>query len=170
MEGRPISEIKFLSTIAAQRSETVPTGVRAMLTMGQAAIEAGISKSTLSRAIKTGRLSAVRNDKGGFDIDPAELFRVYPRNGATSSTNSAMTRGATAIEPATATGETLALRAEIDGLKAQLDMMREYTSEQLTELKGQRDAWQHQAEASQRLLADQRPIRRSGWFGLGRAS
>jgi len=141
-----------------------------MLTMGQAAIEAGISKSTLSRAIKTGRLSAVRNDKGGFDIDPAELFRVYPRNGATSSTNSAMTRGATAIEPATATGETLALRAEIDGLKAQLDMMREYTSEQLTELKGQRDAWQHQAEASQRLLADQRPIRRSGWFGLGRAS
>jgi hypothetical protein len=58
-------------------------------------------------------------------------------------------------------GDTLALRAEIEGLGAQLALMREHADE----LRHQLDGWQNQAEASQRLLADQRP--RRGWFGLG---
>jgi len=49
------------------------------LTLGQAAKEAGISKPSLSAAIKKGRLSAEKNDSGVYEIDPAELFRVYPR-------------------------------------------------------------------------------------------
>jgi excisionase family DNA binding protein len=48
-----------------------------MLTLGQAAKETGVSKPTLSKAIKNGRLSAYKNDKGEFCIDPSELFRVY---------------------------------------------------------------------------------------------
>ena len=44
----------------------------------QAAQEAGTSKSTILRAIQSGRLSATRTDEGGYSIDPAELFRVYP--------------------------------------------------------------------------------------------
>src|SRR5215203_938504 len=44
----------------------------------QAAQEAGTSKSTILRAIQSGRLSATRTDDGGYSIDPAELFRVYP--------------------------------------------------------------------------------------------
>ena len=47
------------------------------LTIGQAAKETGRSKSTISRAIKTGRISAKRNGDR-YEIDPAELFRVYP--------------------------------------------------------------------------------------------
>ena len=47
------------------------------LSLGQAAKETGKSKATISKAIKSGRLSASKNDKGGWDIDPAELFRVY---------------------------------------------------------------------------------------------
>ncbi len=54
-----------------------------MLSLGQAATAAGVSKSTLSPSIKGGHVSAHRNASGGFDIDPAELFRVYPRNPAT---------------------------------------------------------------------------------------
>jgi hypothetical protein len=47
--------------------------------LGQAARETGLDKSTLSRAIKSGRLSAQRKDgNGGYEIDPAELFRVFP--------------------------------------------------------------------------------------------
>ena len=47
--------------------------------LGQAARETGLDKSTLSRAIKSGRLSAQRkNGSGGYEIDPAELFRVFP--------------------------------------------------------------------------------------------
>ncbi|MEI2802543.1 MAG: hypothetical protein V9E84_02235 [Trichococcus flocculiformis] len=50
------------------------------LSLGQAAKETGKSKATISKAINSGRLSATRNDKGGYDIDPAELFRVYSVN------------------------------------------------------------------------------------------
>lgn len=132
-----------------------------MLTMGQAAKEAGISKATLSRAIKGGRVSAARNDKGGFDIDPAELFRVYARNSATVAGNSAMKRDAT---HSATVDETPALQAEIEGLRAQLALMRD----QLDDVKSQRDGWQRQAETTQRLLADHRP--RRGLFGFLKAS
>jgi len=48
------------------------------LTLGEAEDEVGVTKSTISRAIKAGRLSANRNEHGHYQIDPAELFRVYP--------------------------------------------------------------------------------------------
>ena len=48
------------------------------LTLGEAEDEVGVAKSTISRAIKAGRLSANKNEHGHYQIDPAELFRVYP--------------------------------------------------------------------------------------------
>jgi len=48
-----------------------------LLTLGEAEREVDVTKSTLSRAIKDGRLSATKNEHGHFQIDPAELFRVY---------------------------------------------------------------------------------------------
>lgn len=33
---------------------------------------------TITRAIKSGKISASKNDTGGYEIDPAELFRVFP--------------------------------------------------------------------------------------------
>ena len=50
----------------------------ATLSLREAAEHTGVSKSTIFRAIKAGRMSAPRNDDGEFLIDPAELFRVYP--------------------------------------------------------------------------------------------
>jgi len=52
-----------------------------MLTLGQAAKETGLSKTAIARAIKSGRLSAVKAETGEYQIDPAELFRVYPVTG-----------------------------------------------------------------------------------------
>ncbi len=130
-----------------------------MLTMGQAAKEAGISKATLSRAIKSGKVSATKNTRNGWDIDPAELFRVYPRNTSNSSSNGSMKQTVTPVETPPGTD---VLQAEIDGLKAQLELMKE----SVADLKEQREGWQKQAEAQQRLLADHRPKR--GWFGLGK--
>ena len=49
-----------------------------MLTLGQAARETGLTKSAISKAIKNGRLSAPKGEQGQYQIDPAELFRVYP--------------------------------------------------------------------------------------------
>jgi excisionase family DNA binding protein len=44
----------------------------------QAAKQVGRSKPTISKAIKTGRLSATKVGNG-YEIDAAELFRVYPK-------------------------------------------------------------------------------------------
>lgn len=51
------------------------------LSLSQAARMTGRSKSTIGRALKSGRLSGLQNDDGTFSIDPAELFRVFPRGG-----------------------------------------------------------------------------------------
>ena len=49
-----------------------------MLSLSEAAKTTGVSKSTIWRACKTGRISATKNDYGGYRIEPAELFRVFP--------------------------------------------------------------------------------------------
>ena len=49
-----------------------------ILTLRQAAELTGKSKSTLTRAIKSGRLSASRDGEGMYAIDPAEPARAYP--------------------------------------------------------------------------------------------
>ena len=47
-------------------------------TLGEAAKATGISKASISRAINSGRISAVKKDDGSFSIEPVELHRVYP--------------------------------------------------------------------------------------------
>ena len=49
-----------------------------MYTLGQAAKATGRRKSTISNAINSGKISAKKNEKGFWAIDPAELHRVYP--------------------------------------------------------------------------------------------
>lgn len=49
------------------------------LSLNKASKEAEIAKSTLSEAIKSGRLSAEKDERGRYKIDPAELFRVFPK-------------------------------------------------------------------------------------------
>jgi hypothetical protein len=48
-----------------------------MLTLTESSKETGLTRSAIFKAIKSGRLSANKNNKGEFLIDPAELFRVY---------------------------------------------------------------------------------------------
>lgn len=47
-------------------------------TLGEAAKATGISKASLSRAVGSGRISAIKNEDGSFSIEPVELHRVYP--------------------------------------------------------------------------------------------
>ena len=68
-----------------------------MHTLGTAARAVGKSKATISRAIKSGRLSASRSEDGSYLIDPAELHRVFPETGATGGDTGAMKRSATPL-------------------------------------------------------------------------
>lgn len=47
------------------------------LSLSQAAKHYGISKGTLSKAIKSGKISATKEANGTFSIDPSEIDRVY---------------------------------------------------------------------------------------------
>lgn len=46
-------------------------------TLGTAAKATGKAKSTILRAIKSGTISANKMDDGSYEIDPAELHRVF---------------------------------------------------------------------------------------------
>ena len=48
------------------------------LTLRQAADLCGASRSTIHRALKSGKLSGNRLEDGAWDIDPSELVRVFP--------------------------------------------------------------------------------------------
>src|SRR4051794_41586572 len=47
-------------------------------TLGTAALACGANKSTILRSIKAGKIAALRDEQGQWQIEPAELHRVYP--------------------------------------------------------------------------------------------
>jgi excisionase family DNA binding protein len=115
-------------------------------TLGTAARATGVSKSTIYRAIKAGRMSASRTDIGDYAIDPAELHRVFPpldsdaaRSGSTSKRGTVPEGGELALKAAR-------LEAEI----AASALVSELLRRQLDETRQDRDHWRGQA---QRLVA-----------------
>lgn len=48
------------------------------LTLRQAAEKCGKSRSTIHRALKSGKISGQRDSDGSWSIDPSELARVFP--------------------------------------------------------------------------------------------
>ena len=112
-------------------------------TLGAAARATGKSKATISRAIKSGRLSALRDDAGGYLIEPAELHRVYP---ATGDTTGAMkqyaTPNGTGPEPSPETMALQRLIAEqaetIRDLRTRLDAAGEHARQLVAMLTDQR--------------------------------
>ena len=46
-------------------------------TAGQAAKAVGVATATITRALKSGKISGQKNDNGAWVIDPAELHRVF---------------------------------------------------------------------------------------------
>lgn len=129
-----------------------------MLSLREAATAAGVSKSTIQRAIKSGRLSATRTDDGGYSIDPAELHRAYPaRNTDDVARTDAAGQDATSPAPAA----TAMLEAELASLR---ELLRRADRE-ADDLRADRDAWRAQAEnasATVRQLTDQRE--RPSWW------
>lgn len=49
------------------------------LSAAEAARLTGVDKSTITRAVKDGKLSALKDENGRLSIEPAELFRVFPK-------------------------------------------------------------------------------------------
>lgn len=123
-----------------------------VLSLSQAAKLTGKSKSTINRAIKTGKLSAIRHEDGTYSIDPAELARAFdvePLEGA--KRRDADPDGTRLLE-------------RIAALEAMLSREREISDD----LKEDRDRWRQQATA---LLTDQRAATTAlRWWPWGKKS
>src|SRR3954466_12386355 len=99
----------------------------APVTLGQAARLTGLGKTTITRAIKAGKISATRREDGSYEIDPSELSRVYsirPEAHATVTQSGLAVYQATPAAAPRETPETpdvttrlAALEAEVRGLK-----------------------------------------------------
>ena len=115
-------------------------------TLGEAAKATGKSKATISKAIKSGRISAQKDETGTFHIDPSELHRVYP---PTVSSEQEETPANTPAKPDN--------DGAIRELQARLEAAQERLADKegvIADLREDRDRWRQQATA---LIADQRP-------------
>lgn len=90
-------------------------------TLNQAAKETGKSKGTISRYLKSGKLSYVQKTEGGYEIDPSELFRVFPR----TENKTAETGTIEQSETPTKQGKTPLLEIENTFLRDKIHMLEE---------------------------------------------
>lgn len=133
------------------------------LTLGEAAKETGVQKSTLSKALKSGKLSFIDKTSAGYKIDPSELFRVYPRKPQdTVSTTVSNER----LDTPKYSLENNPLQATVD---AQEKLMLRLEAE-IDDLKVQRDEWMGQAKtlliSNQSTPPDSQKSPRGGLFGF----
>jgi hypothetical protein len=107
-------------------------------TAGTAAKAVGKTKSTITKAIASGKLSAIKNSSGAWEIDASELFRVY-----------------TPIALETVEIERMETPKETpinnSGLEREVELLREM----LDETKADRDSWKSQAQKVTALIENQ---------------
>ena len=110
------------------------------LTLAAAAHLAGIDKSTLRRAVKAGKISAVRDDNGVWRVEACEVERLYPLTTPEEARPDAPPAALPRQAPPESAGSTTdALVAE---LRAALADMRQ----QRDRWEAQADSWKAQAE------------------------
>ena len=127
-----------------------------MYTLGQAARATGKGKSTIFKAIKSGKISAEKDDHGRWSIEPSEVHRVYQ-----------------AVSKETVSKETMETigNPEVDTLKHRVEVLEtdlratrkqnEYLEAQVEDLRSDRNAW--------RSAATQKRLTWRGLFGGGKA-
>ena len=101
--------------------------------LATAAAATGLNKSTILRAIKSGRISATKSELGEWQIEPAELHRIYPPVAPTTEQPVASQHDA-AVKVAGLEAQVAALREVAELLRAQRD-----------DAMSQRDKWEAQA-------------------------
>jgi hypothetical protein len=88
------------------------------LSGSEAAKAAGVAKSTISKALHSGKLSYAEKRPDGYKIDPAELFRVFPKPSETGSEKPHSNDWKPDENPEEAATSAPVLEAQLEGLKA----------------------------------------------------
>ena len=109
------------------------------MTLGEAAKACGKSKTTLSKYIKNGKLSIISKENNSYQIDPSELFRVFPcKHQIDTQNGQSLTPKITGVTPENYTD----LKTEIEILKIKL----ESETKRADNLQSERDDWKNQAQ------------------------
>lgn len=126
--------MKHLGTLESATHLTV-------FSLGQAAKEVGKSKTTISRAINSGKISANGNSENGYQIQPCELFRVFKRVTPVQPSHS---DEVDVPLPHVTRGETLMLQAQLEAKTRECGILEERiieAKELLEDTRSERDKW-----------------------------
>lgn len=134
--------------------------------LSEAAKATGKNKTTIQRAIKNGKISASKGDLGSYEIDPAELHRVFPLTVAQPDAQYRQSNVAQQVE-FTHSNSHLNRVVELEkelavaheraiGLEAQKDQM----ADTISDLRKRLDSSEGRVMA---LLTDNKPKRSSWW-------
>ena len=112
-------------------------------TLSEAAAACGVNKSTVLRAVKSGRISGTKDEFGTWHVEAVELHRIFPPVADAAASTDAVPRHAV---PDAAT----------DALVAELRAV-------IADLRQDRDQWREQAQrlalpAAVRAEAPERPL------------
>lgn len=142
----------------------------AKLSIRDAAQLVGKHDTTILRAIDAGKLSATKNVHGQWEIDPAELQRVYDvvaDAGGESASNGALRDAASAGGRSAHAADDGAVKLQllerelankherIEALERERDRERRLLQERIDDLQKDRDNWREQASQNTRLLEHQ---------------
>jgi hypothetical protein len=124
-------------------------------TLGEAARATGKSKAAISQAIASNKISATKDANGRYQIDPAELHRLYPIQKTIPNESSHL------FTP-DQTADVERLKATVEGLER---LCRQ--------IEGERDSLREQNTRLTALLTDQRqqtepPTARRSWWRRGK--
>lgn len=138
---------------AARRDASYEASCRSMsLTIREAAEAIGKSKATITRAIRSGRISATREPSGAFLIDEAELYRVFKPASETRDTSANMMHHDAAV-----------LRREVELLREQIATQAATIEDLRRRLDREAEERRQAQEKLTAVLTDQRPKRRWWW-------
>jgi len=112
-----------------------------MHTLGSAAKLTGRSKSTLLRAIKSGRMSGVKDEGGNYQIETSELLRVFPATPHDAPNDAPRTGQENGV-----------VQAEIEGLRA----LAEERQRTIDDLRRRLDQEAEERRKLTAMLTDQR--------------
>jgi len=126
----------------------------------QAAEVTGKNVATITRAIKSGKLSATKDASGAWQIDGAELSRVFPLraqslHGLTMQKDATPTQRELSSDDSALREELAALRERVKAQDVLIEKERETSArerEVSADLREERDKWRQQAT---NLLANQ---------------
>jgi hypothetical protein len=107
-------------------------------TLAQAAAACGLNRTTILRSIKSGKISGTRDINGAWQVEPAELHRIFPA--------CAPAQGAPKVLHQVAQAPALFPDADAHQRAALAEERLSDLKAMLADMKDQRDKWQAQAE------------------------